>query len=119
MGDRIVYTIKQKDGYAINLYSHWGGYDRFIDLANALAAARPRWSDESYCARILVSYLINDSWTHETGFGLWASNEEGGGILGDHQDIIIDLVDQTVSDETGQHSFDSFISFHTAATVKV
>lgn len=112
MGDRIVYTMKQADGYAINLYSHWGGYERFKDLANALEKARPRWSDENYCARIIVSQLIADSWDHETGWGLWASNEEGGGIMGDHQDIIIDLVDKTVSDETGIHSFDSFVNFH-------
>lgn len=111
MGDRIVYSIKQEKDLSLNLYSHWGGYDRFINLARALEAARPRWNDSAYAARIIVSQLIGDDWKEETGFGLWADNEHGM-YGGDHQDIIIDLVNNTVEDETGTHSFDSFIDYH-------
>lgn len=111
MGDRIVYTIKQDKDLSLNLYSHWGGYDRFEDLARALKAAEPRWSDSSYAARIIVSQLIGDQWNEETGFGLWASNE-GGDYGGDHPDITIDLVNKTVSDETGIHTFEQFINYH-------
>jgi hypothetical protein len=96
MGDRIVYTIEQSDGLTLNLYSHWGGYERFSSLANALNAARPRWTDSSYCARIIVSQLIGDQWNDETGFGLWASNESGA-YGGDHPDITIDMVNKTVT----------------------
>lgn len=111
MGDRIVYTIRQDQDLSLNLYSHWGGYSRFINLANALEQARPRWNDSSYAARIIISQLIGDQWAEETGFGLWASNEHGM-YGGDHPDIVIDLVNKTVEDETGSHSFDSFISYH-------
>lgn len=112
MGDRIVYTIKQSDGYAINLYSHWGGFDRYKALAFALDKARPRWTDETYCSRIIVSNLIGPDWSEETGFGLWAGNGQGEILAGDYPDIIIDLTDNTVNDETGKHEFDEFINYH-------
>ncbi len=117
MGDRVVYTIKQDQDLSVNLYSHWGGYDRFINLANALNAAEPRWNDGSYATRIIVSQLIGDQWADETGFGLWASNSDGN-YGGDHPDITIDLINKTVEDETGTHTFEDFISYHKAA-VKV
>ena len=118
MGDRIVYTIKQSDGYAINLYSHWGGTERYYALAHALEKARNRWTDETYAARIIVSNLIGPDWDEETGFGLWAGNGNAAIIAGDHPDIIIDLTDNTVRDETGTHEFDEFVSYH-AADLKV
>ena len=111
MGDRIVYVIKQDNDLSVNLYSHWGGYDRFATLAKAIKAAEPRWSDTSYCTRIIVSQLIGSDWADELGFGLWASNEHGM-YGGDHPDIVIDLVNKTVEDETGIHSFNSFINYH-------
>lgn len=111
MGDRIVYTIRQDEKLSINLYSHWGGYDRFTLLAQALDAARPRWTDVPYATRIIVSQIIGDQWSQELGFGLWASTEDGF-YGGDHPDITINFIDKTVTDETGTHSFDSFISYH-------
>ena len=111
MGDRVVFSIKQDKGLSVNLYSHWGGYDRFRDLARALKAAEPRWNDTAYATRIIVSQLVGDQWGEETGFGLWASNSEGA-YGGDHPDITIDLINKTVEDETGIHTFDSFISYH-------
>ena len=113
MGDRIVFTIKQDKDLSVNLYSHWGGYERFAALANALHAAEPRWNDMSYCTRIIVSQLIGDNWSGELGFGLWASSSDGA-YGGDHPDIVIDLVDKTVTDETGTHSFEQFIAYHKA-----
>ena len=111
MGDRIIYSIKQDKNLSVNLYSHWGGYDRFVTLVKALKAAEPRWDDTSYATRIIVSQLIGADWADETGFGLWASNEQGM-YGGDHPDITIDLVNKTVNDETGTHSFNSFIEYH-------
>lgn len=111
MGDRIVYTIKQGNDLSVNLYSHWGGYDRFIALAKAVKAAEPRWNDVSYGTRIIISQLIGDEWNQELGFGIWASNSDGD-YGGDHQDIVVDMVNKTIEDETGIHSFDSFINYH-------
>lgn len=111
MGARVVFTLVQEDGNRINLYSHWGETERFADLAHALHAARPRWNDESYAARIIVSNLIGPNWDQETGYGLWASSEDGL-YGGDCQDIVINLSNKTVTDETGTHSFDEFVDFH-------
>ena len=116
MGDRIVYSIKQDKDLSVNLYSHWGGYDRFAALARALKAAEPRWNDVSYGTRIIVSQLIGSDWADELGFGLWASNEHGM-YGGDHPDIIIDMVNKTVEDETGIHSFESFINYHSTPVI--
>lgn len=55
---------------AIVLYSHWGGYQIAHDLARALHAARGRWNDPSYGARIIVSQVIGDDWGREVGYGL-------------------------------------------------
>ena len=112
MGDRIVYTIKQDKDLSINLYSHWGGSNRFEALANALRAAESRWNDTSYGTRIIVSHLIGDQWSDELGFGLWASNDTGDYSAGDHPDITINLVNKTVEDETGIHTFEQFINYH-------
>lgn len=109
MGDRIVYTVKQDNDSYISLYSHWGGYERYQALAYALSKARPRWDDVSYGTRILFSNLIGPEWDSETGYGIWVGEDNG---AGDHPSITIDFVDKTVSDETGEHSFDDFISYH-------
>lgn len=111
MGARVVFTIKQADGLRLNLYSHWGEHERFQNLAHALDKARPRWNDENYAARIIISNLIGPDWDSETGFGLWASNEDGF-YGGDCPDITIDIANKIVNDETGDHSFDSFITYH-------
>lgn len=117
MGARVVFRIRQTDGMYLNLYSHWGEYDRFNDLSRALQAAKPRWSDESYAARIIVSQLVADQWGSETGYGLWASKDEDGGILGDCQDLLVDLSNNTVTDETGTHSFEQFINYHSLTAI--
>lgn len=77
---------------AIVLYWHWGGYDAGPSLAKALAAAHPRWDDESYAARIIVSRIIGKHWNEETGFGLYS------GELGDneHSILLVDLEQKVV-----------------------
>jgi hypothetical protein len=108
MGARVIYNIKQGDGNYIHLYSHWGETDRYPDLAKALDKARPRWTDESYCARIIVSQLIGPLWSDETGFGLWTSDAP----CYDETSMEIDLSKQLVIDETGSHSWEGFIDYH-------
>lgn len=117
MGDRVVYTMEQADGLTLNLYSHWGGSDRFTALAMAIDKARPRWSDETYCARIITSQLINQFWDEETGYGLWAGRAGEGSMAGEYPDLIISLTGNTVTDETGTHSFDEFVNYHIGAKV--
>ena len=75
MGARTNFEMKDAKG-SVWLYSHWGGDTKFVDLANALRQAQPRWHDETYAMRIVVSQLIGNEWDSETGFGL-SSYEAG------------------------------------------
>lgn len=109
MGDRVVYTLKQSDGKELSLYSHWGGYTRFKDLAYAIGKAQPRWNDESYCARIIISQLIGNQWDSETGFGLWAGSDNG---ASEYDPITIHLDYKTVEYEGNYKTFDEFITYN-------
>jgi hypothetical protein len=108
MGARVFFNIKQNNGMYISLYSHWGEDTRHWDLAFALDRARPRWSDASYGTRIIISQLIGKDWESETGYGLWA----GPNPIYDETSIDIDMGNQTVTDESGTHSFEGFTSYH-------
>lgn len=70
MGDRANFGFKQANGETIVLYGHWAGHDMLANLASAVEAARPRWTDESYATRICVSQLVGEQWSDETGWGL-------------------------------------------------
>jgi hypothetical protein len=72
MGARTTWEIKSNDQASIYLYSHWGGDSKLEDTKNAIEQSRPRWSDPTYCARIIVSQLIGGLWNQETGFGIEA-----------------------------------------------
>jgi hypothetical protein len=108
MGARVFFNIKQYEDTYICLYSHWGEDSRYFDLAHALEKARPRWSDTSYATRIIISNLIGPDWDNETGFGLYASTTP----IYDETAVDIDLINKTVSDESGTHGFDEFINYH-------
>ena len=59
MGDRMVIGFKAtQDSPTMYLYSHWGGQDRYKELANALLTSSSRWEDASYATRISVSQLV-------------------------------------------------------------
>ena len=97
MGARINFVFKDReDKPAVVLYSHWGQDEWQRDLAMALDHARPRWSDESYVTRMIISYLIQDSILESTGFGIYAINDISAD-LGDHT-VIVDIVQETVLD---------------------
>lgn len=70
MGDRANFGFKQSNGETIVLYGHWAGYEMLKNLANAVETARPRWTDEAYATRIVISNLIGNDWASETGWGL-------------------------------------------------
>jgi hypothetical protein len=55
---------------SIVFYTHWGGCSLPTDLLNAIDKAKGRWTDENYCARIIISQLIGNDWDEETGYGL-------------------------------------------------
>jgi hypothetical protein len=70
MGDRHVIGIRTSGQSTMYLYSHWGGEEQEQDLVAALLAAEPRWDDNFYATRILVSQIIGSQWDQETGYGL-------------------------------------------------
>jgi hypothetical protein len=80
------------DGSDIVLYQHWGGENMLAHLAAALDAAQGRWNDESYCTRIMISNLVGDKWTNETGYGLNTKIMDN-----EHSIPVIDFSDNTVA----------------------
>jgi hypothetical protein len=91
MGDRANFGFKDSKDNTVFLYGHWAGHNMLQNLADAVQAARPRWTDESYATRICISQLIGNDWSHETGWGITvnqlADNE--------HKVPVIDWSEQT------------------------
>lgn len=116
MGARINYVFKTNmDTPYITLYSHWGETGWRTDLANALQAARPRWSDSSYSLRIIIDQLTKSARDEETGFGIFLANPEDLAFL--DYPVIVDVQAWWVQDETGEHSWADFINYHSPVTV--
>ena len=115
MGARCTFVFKQSEDLAVALYSHWGEDSMHMDLAQALQHAAVRNGDTEYYTRMAVSYLLKDSILDETGFGLYACNPNDLGFA-DHP-ILIDLTDNTITDETGSHDINSFVNYHSPSTV--
>ena len=91
MGDRANFGFRDSKENIVFLYGHWAGYRMLENLANAVSAAEPRWSDEAYATRIAISHLIKDEWQSETGWGIYINQ------LGDneHKVPIIDWKNKT------------------------
>jgi hypothetical protein len=116
MGARCTFVFKQKKDLAVALYSHWGEYDMYKDLALALQHAAPRKGDVEYYTRMAISYLLKDSILDETGFGLYACNPNDLGFM-DHP-ILIDLTNNTIShDDVNHKDIDSFINYNLPSSV--
>jgi hypothetical protein len=92
MGDRTNTVFRMADGSDIVLYQHWGGYQMMASLATAIDIARPRWSDEAYCTRIIISNLIGDDWKQELGYGISTHIMDN-----EHSIPVIDFSDLTVA----------------------
>lgn len=112
MGARCTFVFKQSEDLGVALYSHWGEYEMHKDLALALQHAAPRSGDIEYYIRMAVSHLLQHNILDETGFGLYACNPNSLDFM-DHP-ILIDLTNNTVSDDTGSHDINSFINYHAA-----
>jgi hypothetical protein len=97
MGARINFVFKDGTDSSVVLYSHWGQDSWQPDLAEALHHARPRLNDTSYGTRMIISYLIQHNILDETGFGIYAINDNGSYDLGE-QTVVIDFIDKTVTD---------------------
>jgi len=93
MGDRANFGFVQPNGTTIVLYGHWAGHNMLGKLADAVIAARPRWTDSSYATRIAISQLIGDQWNMETGWGLQVNERSDN----EHKIAIVDWEQQTFS----------------------
>jgi hypothetical protein len=112
MGARCTFVFKQKEDLAVALYSHWGEYDMYKDLALALEHAAVRKGDHEYYTRMAISHLLKDSILEETGFGLYACNPNTALDYMDHP-ILIDLTNNTISHDGVDHKdIDSFINYN-------
>jgi hypothetical protein len=108
MGDRANFGFVQSNGQTIVLYGHWAGYNMLGKLADAVIKARPRWNDESYATRIVISQLIGDQWNMETGWGLSVNQIQDN----EHKIAIVDFKQQTFSlhEEDERNNLDNKIN---------
>jgi hypothetical protein len=113
MGARCTFVFKQSEDLAVALYSHWGEDSMHQDLALALQHAEPRLGDYSYGTRMAISHLLKDSILDETGYGIYACNPNDLGFM-DHP-IVINLINNTVEDDSGIHSISDFVNYHVGA----
>jgi hypothetical protein len=93
MGDRANFGFKQSNGDVIVLYGHWAGHEMLAQLASAVEAARPRWTDEGYATRIAISQLVGKDWESETGWGIYINSIPDN----EHKIPVIDWRTQTFS----------------------
>jgi hypothetical protein len=113
MGDRANFGFRDSKENIIFLYGHWAGHQMLANLADAVAAAEPRWQDESYATRIAISRLVGEEWTSETGWGIYINQ------LGDneHKVPIIDwknrtfiLMEEDLQTEVFRMPLENFVS---------
>ena len=115
MGARINFVFKDSEqGPMVVLYSHWGQTEWQRDLAMALLHAKPRLSDSSYGTRMIISYLMQDSILEETGFGIYAIDNDGYDL--GEQTILIDFTNKTITDNVSV-AFDKFVAAYSPALV--
>jgi len=116
MGARINFVFKDsEEGPLVVLYSHWGQDEWERDLAMALHHAAPRLGDSAYGTRMIISYLMQDSILDETGFGIYAIDQDGYD-LGDTT-VLVDFTTNTVTDNVSV-AFDKFIDAYLPVLVE-
>lgn len=113
MGDRANFGFRDRKGDTVFLYGHWAGHRMLENLANAVEAARPRWSDETYATRIAISQLINDEWPSQTGWGIsineLADNEHKVPVI-DWSSGTFTLFEEDLKTEVFHTSLDVFVN---------
>lgn len=120
MGDRAVFGFRDResDKVTVWLYSHWGGANQHLALANAITKAAPRWRDPSYATRIALSQLTREGWDGETGYGVYATADHGEAHGGDYDVNIVLWGEERVlfasvrddSEVHGERTFDEYIA---------
>ena len=115
MGARINFVFKDSEqGPMVVLYSHWGQTEWQRDLAMALQHSKPRWTDSAYGTRMIISYLMQDSILEETGFGIYAIDNDGYDL--GEQTVLIDFTTNTVTDNVSVN-FDKFVAAYSPVMV--
>jgi hypothetical protein len=115
MGARINFVFQDSEkGPRVVLYSHWGETEWQRDLAMALQHAKPRWTDSAYGTRMIISYLMQDSILEETGFGIYAIDNDGLDL--GETTILVDFTTNTVTDNVSVN-FDKFVAAYSPVLV--
>ena len=121
MGDRANFGFRDSKGDTIFLYGHWAGHMMLQNLASAVRAAEPRWSDESYATRIAISNLINEEWQSTTGWGITvnelADNEHRVPII-DWNKKTFTLMEEDLTTEVFSTSLSSFVDKYSLVSVE-
>ena len=109
MGARTNYTIVTTDNpdQNINIYSHWDGDDSEYILQEAVLAAKPRWADPSYGARIIIDQLTKWGRDSETGYGIYIGSEVQAEEQYEYKQI--NLVNSTVTIGNTQYDLDKWL----------
>ena len=115
MGARINFVFEDGSNSSVVLYSHWGQDSWQTDLANALQHAQRRFGDSSYATRMMISYLIQDNILDETGFGIYAVNENEYDL--GEQTVVINFVNNTITDNVAV-DFDKFVAAYATANAE-
>lgn len=122
MGDRANFGFKDRKGDTVFLYGHWAGHRMLENLADAVQAAEPRWTDESYATRIVISQLINDEWPSQTGWGITinelADNEHKVPII-DWANATFTLFEEDLTTEVVSLPLDRFVAKYSSQSVMV
>jgi hypothetical protein len=93
MGDRAMCEIKTSDG-SLYVYVHWHGNVLPGLAKQAIIFAKPRWTAESYCTRIIVDQITNDGRDSTTGFGLMLKPNAEDEYNHDNPSVVIDIPKQ-------------------------
>jgi hypothetical protein len=122
MGDRANFGFKDSKDNTVFLYGHWAGHNMLQNLADAVQAARPRWTDESYATRICISQLIGNDWSHETGWGITvnqlADNEHKVPVI-DWSEQTFTLMEEDLQTVVYSTDLTSFVSKHSSQLTMV
>ena len=115
MGARINFVFKDREqGPMVALYSHWGETEWQRDLAMALQHSEPRWTDSAYGTRMIISYLMQDSILEETGFGIYAIDNDGLDL--GETTVLVDFITKTVTDRVSV-PFDKFVAAYSPVLI--
>ena len=122
MGDRANFGFKDSKDNTVFLYGHWAGHNMLQNLADAVQAARPRWTDESYATRICISQLIGNDWSHETGWGITvnqlADNEHKVPVI-DWSEQTFTLMEEDLQTVVYSTDLNSFVNKHSSQLTMV